>query len=134
MASCMLCKKDVTTGFVVCGNCAHSLKPFTLPVELAYFIDQLAEDLVRNENSCSCDMCSIDGCLPQISGLTCKNGIKAWLLTRAGQYFSQSTAPTANTCSDALSAREARINGFVGHNVDEVIAEMEHISAKWEMK
>ncbi len=26
MASCMLCKKDVTTGFVVCGDCTHTLR------------------------------------------------------------------------------------------------------------
>ncbi len=34
MASCMICKKDMTTGFVVCGNCAQKLKPFTLPSDL----------------------------------------------------------------------------------------------------
>lgn len=121
MASCMLCKKDVTTGFVVCSDCAHSLEPFTLPIELAYFIDQLAEDLVRNENSCSCDMCSIVGCSSPINGLTCRNGIKAWLLSKVGQYFSQISILAANTNSDALSARKARANGFVGRDADEMI-------------
>ena len=90
MASCMLCKKEVTTGFVVCGDCAHQLEPFTLSPDLACFIDQLAEDIVRNENSCSCDMCSIVGCSSQVSGLTCRNGIKAWLLSKAGQFLPRS--------------------------------------------
>lgn len=87
MASCVVCKKDVTTGFVVCGECAHKLEPFTLPPDLAYFIDQLAEELVRNENICACDMCSIIECSSPTSGLTCQNGIKAWLLDKAGQFF-----------------------------------------------
>lgn len=89
MASCMFCKKDVTSGFVLCGDCAHRLEPFTLSPDLAYFIDQLAEDLVQNENSCSCDMCSIIECSPQNTDLACKNGIKAWLLERAGSFFDQ---------------------------------------------
>lgn len=121
MESCMLCKKDVTTGFVVCGDCAHSLEPFTLPHELAYFIDKLAEDIALNENGCSCDMCSIVGCSSQVSVSTCRNGIKAWLLSKVGQYFSQISILAANTNSDALSARKARANGFVGCDADEMI-------------
>lgn len=92
MASCVFCKKDVTTGFVVCGDCAHKLEPFTLSHDLSCFIDQLAEDLVRNENNCTCDMCSIVGCSAQVSGVTCKNGIKAWLLDKAGQFLPRSGA------------------------------------------
>ena len=90
MATCMLCKKEVTTGFVVCGGCAHKLEPFTMSPDLACFIDQLAEDIVQNENICSCNMCSMRGCSSQVSGLTCRNGIKAWLLSRAGQFLSRS--------------------------------------------
>lgn len=96
MASCVLCRKDVTTGFVVCGDCAHKLEPFTLSPDLAYFIDRLAEELVRNENSCTCDMCSIMGCSYQVSGVTCKNGIKAWLLDKAGQFLLRSGASEEN--------------------------------------
>ena len=96
MASCVLCKKDVTTGFVICGDCVHKLEPFTLSPDLACFIDQLAEDLVRNENSCTCDMCSIVGCPSQVSDVTCKNGIKAWLLDKAGQFLPRSGASEEN--------------------------------------
>ena len=41
--------------------------------------------------------------------------------------LSLSLMPSANTYADALAARQARANGFVGREVDEVIAEMEHI-------
>ena len=87
MATCMLCKKEVTTGFVVCGECAHQLGPFTLSPYLAYFIDQLAEDIVMNENIRSCEMCSMSGCSSQVNNLTCQNGIKAWLLFKVGQLL-----------------------------------------------
>ena len=90
MASCVLCKKDVIAGYVVCGDCAHKLEPFTLSPDLACFIDRLAEDLVLNENSCTCDMCSIIECSAQISDVTCKNGIKAWLLDKAGRFLHRS--------------------------------------------
>ncbi len=87
MASCMICKKEVTTGYVLCGCCVHKLEPLTLPTELAYFIDQLAEDIVLDENIRPCDMCSIGECMSQVSGLVCRNGVKAWLLSKADKYL-----------------------------------------------
>ncbi len=87
MASCMICKKEVTTGYVLCGCCVHKLEPLTLPTELAYFIDQLAEDIVLDEKICPCDMCSIGECMSQVSGLVCRNGVKAWLLSKADKYL-----------------------------------------------
>ncbi len=87
MASCMICKKEVTTGYVLCGCCAHKLEPLTLPTELAYFIDQLAEDIVLDEKIRPCDMCSIGECMSQVSGLVCRNGVKAWLLSKADKYL-----------------------------------------------
>ena len=41
--------------------------------------------------------------------------------------LSLSLMPSANTYADVLAARQARANGFVGREADEVIAEMEHI-------
>ena len=87
MANCLICKKSVTSGFVICGNCAGKLEPYTLPPDLAYFIDQLAEELVLSEDMSTCQMCSYGGCESQVSGLVCRNGVKAWLLERAGAYF-----------------------------------------------
>lgn len=41
--------------------------------------------------------------------------------------LSLSLMPSANTYTDALEARQARANGFVGRDADDVIAEMERI-------
>ena len=38
MPNCAICKKSVTTGIVLCGHCAKGLAPYTLPVDLAWFI------------------------------------------------------------------------------------------------
>ena len=41
--------------------------------------------------------------------------------------LSLSLTPAANTYADALEARQARTNGFVGQDADQVIEEMERI-------
>ena len=46
MPNCAICKKSVTTGIVLCGHCAKGLAPYTLPADLAWFIDQLSEEIV----------------------------------------------------------------------------------------
>lgn len=92
MASCVLRKKDVTTGFVVCGDCAHKLESSTLSPDLAYFIDQLAEEIVLDINIPSCCMCSRGECFSQVSGMVCRNGVEAWLLDKAGQFLPRSGA------------------------------------------
>lgn len=88
MPSCTICKKSVTTGIVLCGHCAKGLAPYTLPTELAWFIDQLAEKIVLDDNIYPCSMCALGSCTGQVSGLTCRNGVKAWLLSRAKEAFS----------------------------------------------
>ena len=40
MPSCAICKKSVTSGVVLCGHCAKGLAPYTLPADLAWFIDR----------------------------------------------------------------------------------------------
>jgi len=84
----MLCKKDVTTGFVLCGSCARKLEPFTLPADLAYFIDRLAGDIAQDKSVNPCHICSIRECSSKANDVTCQNGVKAWLLSKANQYFS----------------------------------------------
>ena len=69
MPSCAICKKPVTTGIVLCGHCAKGLAPYTLPTDLAWFIDQLSEEIVLDNDIYACAMCA------------------AWLLTRAKQFF-----------------------------------------------
>ena len=46
MPNCAICKKTVTTGIVLCDHCAKGLAPYTLPTDLAWFIDQLSEKII----------------------------------------------------------------------------------------
>jgi len=92
MPSCVICKKNVTSGIVLCGHCAKGLAPYTLPTELAWFIDQLAEEIVLNNDIYPCAMCAMPTCTSQVSGLTCRNGVKAWLLSQAERFFPAKTA------------------------------------------
>lgn len=92
MPKCMMCKDTVTSGFVLCSHCAKKLEPYTLPTDLAYFIHQLAEDVVLDDKINQCSMCAIGHCTNQVSSLTCRNAVKAWLLTRAEQYFAHKAA------------------------------------------
>lgn len=87
MPSCAICKKSVTSGVVLCGHCAKGLAPYTLPADLAWFIDRLSEEIVLNHDIYACSMCAMPACTSQDSGMTCRNGVKAWLLKRAEQIF-----------------------------------------------
>lgn len=87
MAKCVICDGRVTSGYVICRDCAGKLRPYTLSPELAYFIDQLAKELVLNDKLPSCQMCAIGDCPSRSSGLTCRNAVKAWLLSRAKRYL-----------------------------------------------
>lgn len=35
----------------------------------------------------ACAMCAIKDCPSQASGMTCRNGVKAWLLSQANEFF-----------------------------------------------
>lgn len=62
-------------------------RKYTLPPELSYFIDQLAEEIVLSETIPTCRLCSIGECQSQVGGLVCRNAVKAWLLERAKRYL-----------------------------------------------
>lgn len=87
MPSCAICKKSVTSGVILCGHCAKGLAPYTLPADLAWFIDRLFEEIVLNNDIYACSMCAMPACTSQDSGMTCRNGVKAWLLKRVEQFF-----------------------------------------------
>lgn len=87
MPNCAICKKSVTTGIVLCDHCAKGLTPYTLPTDLAWFIDQLPEKIILEKSIYACAMCAIKDCPSQASGMTCRNGIKAWLLSQANEFF-----------------------------------------------
>ena len=51
MATCLLCKKDVTSGYVVCGDCAGKIKPETMSPVLSDFAAWLGENMAQNYTS-----------------------------------------------------------------------------------
>ena len=59
----------------------------TISEELSTFIDRLAEEVVLDYDISACAMCAIGSCDQQVSGLVCQNAVKAWLLTKAGEYL-----------------------------------------------
>ena len=89
MPNCMICKEPVASGLVLCGACAGDY------VALDYFIDRLAEDIVLSGGASMCGMCVIGGCDSQVSGMTCRNGVKTWLLNRKKQYAADMPAREA---------------------------------------
>ena len=66
MPNCAICKKSVTTGIVLCGHCAKGLAPYTLSTDLAWFIDQLSEEIVLNHAIYACAMCAVPTCASQV--------------------------------------------------------------------
>lgn len=59
---------------------------------LEYFMDQLAEAIVLDPLDAMCSFCIRGSCDHQVSGLTCRNGVKAWLLERRTSYEDGLTA------------------------------------------
>ena len=91
MANCMICRQIVNSGFVVCPECAKKLKPYTLSPELALYMDHLAETIVKDKNIHTCSLCAIGSCRQNSGDYTCRNAVKAWLLTQAEDCFAQET-------------------------------------------
>lgn len=89
MPSCMHCKTQVTSGLVLCEHCAKSLEPHTLSPELSSVLDQLAEEIVLDENIYPCAMCVRGSCLGQVSGLVCRGGVNQWLVEHAQMSLSR---------------------------------------------
>ena len=88
MANCMICKKPVTSAYVVCTHCAESLKHKTLSPEMARFIDHLANTVVSDEKINACALCAVKTCKKaQQETDTCRNAVKAWLLLQAQDCF-----------------------------------------------
>lgn len=64
----------------------HPIYPSLL---LEYFIDQLAEYIVLDADTPICSLCVRGSCDQQVSGLTCRCGIRDWLTTHR-ELFSRS--------------------------------------------
>lgn len=89
MPNCMICKRPAHSGYVLCSNCAESLESDSLPPELAFVLDQLAEEIVSNTDIYACSMCEGEQCSSQTSGLVCCTGVKNWLTDKASEYLTR---------------------------------------------
>lgn len=83
MAACLLCKKDVSAGYVVCGDCAGMLNPGELPPVLSLFTAWLGAEMARDLSVKPCSMCGREHCddLSQ-----CAQGVTAWLRAKAEEF------------------------------------------------
>lgn len=89
MAECLLCKKDVTSGYVVCGDCAGKLNPGELPPVLSLFTAWLGTEMTRDLTVKPCSMCKMEYC-DDIS--QCYQGVISWLRAKAEDFVKASAS------------------------------------------
>lgn len=84
MATCLICKKDVTSGFVVCGDCAGELKSKAMPPVLSGFAAWLGSELVQDDMVNFCSMCKGAAC----GDLSVRRkGVAAWFREKAEEFL-----------------------------------------------
>ena len=88
MATCLICKKDVTSGYVVCGSCAGELKSEAMPPVLSGFAAWLGSELVQNDTVNFCSVCKDADC-GDLSA--CRKGVTAWFREKVEKYLEAST-------------------------------------------
>ena len=90
MPTCLLCKRDVTSGYVVCGGCAETMKPGTMQPVLYDFAAWLGKTIAKNNTPVPCPMCIFaksDACLDP--SMCCK-GVAAWFRAKADEFMETS--------------------------------------------
>ncbi len=90
MPTCLLCKKDVTSGYVVCGDCAEKMKPGTMQPVLSGFAAWLGENIAHDPTIVPCTICEFgrsDACLDLSM---CGKGIIAWLRAKMDEFMETS--------------------------------------------
>lgn len=93
MATCLLCSKDVTTGYVLCGECATDVKLSTEPEMLKHFVEWLGAEMANDFAVKPCSMCGREHC-DDIS--QCRSGVTAWLRAKAEKF--RQAAPDKRSC------------------------------------
>lgn len=78
----------------------HPIYPSLL---LEYFIDQLAEYIVLDADIPMCSLCVRGSCDQQMSGLTCRCGVRDWLTTHR-ELFSRGLPEEIQKQFDYLDA------------------------------
>lgn len=94
MAICYMCKKDVTSGYVLCGDCAKELRTNAIPHIIEYYIARLADSIAHDSTVYPCPMCEIEDCRLGKEGVStydCHKGISDWLRSKAVEFLSNST-------------------------------------------
>lgn len=86
MAKCMCCNASVSSGFVVCGDCAEKVKNGKVPLDTMRFIGKLAEEISSDDDIYPCTMCNFK-CHGGEDAKICPEGIKAWLTDKAISFF-----------------------------------------------
>lgn len=89
MSTCFVCKKDVTSGYVLCGDCAGELKSGRIPPVLAGFAAWLGNELVQNDTVNFCSVCK-DGRCEDSS--VCRKGVAAWFREKAEEFLEASNS------------------------------------------
>lgn len=82
MKSCCKCGELLISGYILCSDCKEVM---STDLSLTCFIDQLAEDITLDYMG-MCDLCVHKQCDGQQSGLTCRNGVKVYLLNLIPKY------------------------------------------------
>lgn len=54
MPNCMICKRSAYSGYVICSDCAKTLKADSLSLELEFVLEQLAEEIASSEDIYAC--------------------------------------------------------------------------------
>jgi len=101
----------------------RALCPASGHITLGYFIARLAETLVLSEQGRPCGLCAIGSCDSQVSGMTCLNGVAAWLTEQAKifdldaaerekAYFSYIDSLSESQLHNAVSLMEYRFPHF----------------------
>lgn len=87
MPNCLLCEKDVTSGYVLCGDCASELKSKDMPSVLAGFAAWIGSELVQNDTVNFCSVCKGVNC-GDLS--VCRKGVTAWFREKAEKFLESS--------------------------------------------
>lgn len=90
MATCLLCKKDVTSGYVVCGDCAGKIKPETMSPVLSDLAAWLGENMAQNYTSAPCLMCEFAKSSACLNPEMCCKGTTAWLWGKVDEFLDTS--------------------------------------------
>lgn len=87
MPTCLLCKKDVTSGYVVCGGCAEHMKPRTMQPVLYGFAAWLGAKLAQDHSDAPCPVCEFAASGACLDLAKCRQGIASWFQAKADQFL-----------------------------------------------